>query len=107
MVPYEQEKSLKNTDKVVIYLQNEDKIPLEFYVGRDVPRLTIPPSEKVQIFKGSIQQLLNSTGGSEESMSIYSTKKRKVNLKLNFVPQLEGDATYTVHISLFYFGEGW
>jgi hypothetical protein len=96
---------LTPTDKLVIYLHNNDSNPLIFTLNPDSRPLTIQPFSKAKIFDGSLEHLISLDRSMDEKMAFESSRERGINAKLQFIPEL---STQTLHVgvSTFFFREG-
>lgn len=73
------------TDKIQIYIRNEDVIPLTFYIGPTLGETVINQYDEIKIFDGAIDDFLIAGRKPQEEFTIVSTKDRTVNAKIRFV----------------------
>lgn len=96
---------LAPTDKLVIYLNNNDSSPLIFTLNPDSRPLIILPFSKEKIFDGSLEQLISLDRSMDEKMAFESSRERGISAKLHFIPEI---STQTLHVgvSTFFYREG-
>lgn len=77
------------TDKVQIYIRNDDAERLTIYLGNGRGTLTIAPSATEKIFDGSLDEMLMLGRTETEELTIKSSKLRSVKATLKFVYKLK------------------
>jgi hypothetical protein len=93
---------LIDKDTVVVYLENEDSVPLTFSGRASKGMIEISPHEKVIIYDGPLFQLIYAKPDTPVSMVFESSLERNVNVKLLFKFHLSGGKKYVLRVDRFY-----